>query len=74
MTDIPLTDYTETLERLSKIYGCFGIITVDGWNNFVEQWFLNNGETGAMDGAVVVVNSSAGLVTSWAEDIFNHET
>ncbi len=71
MTDILLKDSTKMLEELSKPYGCYGVTSTVGFGEFIDQWYANNGPDGAMEGAVMVINTATGKFTMWRETIFD---
>ena len=60
-------------DRLSQIYGCWGIKSIDGWAVFVDEWVKNDGPEGAMDNVVVVINTGTRSFTAWRKEIFNNE-
>lgn len=59
------------LEELSSVYGCYGIKTVEGLSTWIDQWLINEGDNRALEGLVMIVNTSTRHMTMWASEVFN---
>ena len=61
----------DKLENVDKIYGCFGVKSVEGVRSFFDMWAMNNGDSDVLSGVVTIVDLRTRAVYMWDANIFN---
>jgi hypothetical protein len=61
----------DVIQQLYKLYGCYGIKSIEGFSVFIDEWIKNGGVEDALTNMVMVINTDTRSFHMWTEDIFS---